>query len=371
MPNDPSLASLTSAVLLAGFAIGALFGATAQLTRFCTMGAIADWVNFGDTTRLRMWAWAALVAMLGTQSLIAFAGLDLDASVYTSRRLVLVSLSVGGLMFGAGMVLASGCPSRALVRAGSGNLKALVVLLVVALSAQMTLRGALAAPRVEGLDAFAVVLQGPQDLPGWLSRAGGLATGWVRAGLCAALAAPLLLWLARDAEFRKPGPLLGGAVIGALVVGAWWVSGSVGFLPEHPETLEPAWLATGSRRPEALSFVAPTASVLNLLTLWSDRSTRLDFGGATLVGTLAGAMLIALGRREFRWEGFGGPRDLAQHLIGALLMGAGGVTALGCSVGQGLSGLSVLSAGSVVAVAAIAAGAWLALRYQAWVIDRS
>lgn len=371
MPTDPFIATLTHTLLWAGFGIGILFGVTAQLTRFCTMGAIADWVNFADATRLRMWAWAVLVAVLGTQSLIAFGGLDLDASLYAGRSIALVSLSVGGLLFGAGMVLASGCPSRALVRAGAGNLKALVVLLVVGLAAQMTLRGALAAPRVDGLDAFAVLLQGPQDLPSWLSRASDLAPGWVRAGLCAAFAVPLLVWLARSAEFRRPGPLIGGALIGALVILAWWVSGSVGFLPEHPETLEPAWLATGSRRPEALSFVAPTASLLNLLTLWSDRGTRLDFGTATLLGTLAGAMLVALGRREFRWEGFGGPRDLAQHLIGALLMGVGGVTALGCSVGQGLSGLSVLSVGSMIAVAAIAAGAWLALRYQTWVIDRS
>ena len=128
MPTDPFIATLTHTLLWAGFGIGILFGVTAQLTRFCTMGAIADWVNFADATRLRMWAWAVLVAVLGTQSLIAFGGLDLDASLYASRRIALVSLSVGGLLFGAGMVLASGCPSRALVRAGAGNLKALVVL---------------------------------------------------------------------------------------------------------------------------------------------------------------------------------------------------------------------------------------------------
>lgn len=369
-PNELDLAQLTRTVLLAGFGIGLAFGAVVQATRFCTMGAVADWVNFGDRTRLRTWVWAALVALLGTQALIVFGGLNLDGAIYTSRRIAGVSLLLGGLMFGAGMVLASGCPSRALVRLGGGNLKALVVLLVVGLTAQMTLRGVLAAPRVEWLDAAALTLSGTQDLPGWLARSLDLPSAWTRVGLCATLALVLGAWLARSSDFMKPGPLAGGAAVGLLVVLAWWVSGSLGFLAEHPETLEPAWLATGTRRPEALSFVAPTASLLNLLTLWSDRSTRLDLGTTVLLGTFAGALAASLLRREFRWEGFGNPSDVGHHLLGGALMGVGGVTALGCSIGQGLSGLSLLSAGSLIAVAALVAGAWLALRYQAWLIER-
>ena len=368
MDTNPS--QLIQTVLLCGLALGVAFGALAQATRFCTMGAIADVVNFGDATRLRTWVWAALVALVGTQALIGLGGVDLSASIYTGRRLSWLAQGLGGLAFGFGMVLASGCASRALVRAGGGSLKALVVLLVVGFAAQMTLRGAFALPRVEWLDPVGPLLAGPQDLPSWLSRHVGLPLPWLRAALCLLLAVPLLLWLRRSRDFLQPGPLLGGLAIGALIVMAWFVTGSLGHLSEHPETLEPAWLATNSRRPEALSFVAPTAYTLDLLTLWSDRGTVLSFGITTVLGTLLGAAASALLRREFRWEGFRDVRDTAQHLVGAVLMGVGGVTALGCSIGQGLSGLSLLSAGSFIAVAGIVAGAVAALRYQAWVIDR-
>lgn len=365
---DPQ--QLTFFVVCGGLAVGLVFGAVAQTTRFCTMGAIADWVNFGDTARLRLWAWAVLVALLGSQALIGLAGVDLSASLYTGPRLLWLSQTVGGLMFGFGMVLASGCPSRALVRSAGGNLKALVVLIVVGLAAQMTLRGVFALPRVEGLDTVALQLAGGQDLPSWLARLSGQPVQTLRFALCVLLAATGLAWLLRSAEFRRPGPLFGGLVIGMLVVASWWLTGSFGFLPEHPETLEPAWLATDSRRPEALSFVAPTASALDLLTLWSDRSTTMSFGIATALGTLLGAFGAALATRELRWEGFRDARDMGQHLLGAVLMGVGGITAIGCSIGQGVSGLSLLSVGSLIAVAAIVVGAVAALRYQAWQIER-
>lgn len=370
-PNLPvDVSSLALYVVLAGLAIGIAFGAVAQVTRFCTMGAIADQLSFGDAGRLRLWVWAAVVAMLGAQALILAGGVDLSNSIYTGRRLIWLSQAVGGLMFGFGMVLASGCPSRALVRTAGGNLKGLVVLIVVGLSAQMSLRGLFALPRADGLDAVALVLAGPQDLPSWLARASGAAEPTLRLVLAVLIAAGALAWLLRDREFRRAAPLLGGLAIGALVAAGWWSTGVLGFLPEHPETLEPAWLATDSRRPEALSFVAPTAYGLQLLTLWSDRGTTMSFGIATALGTLLGALGATLARREFRWEGFRDAGDLGRHLVGATLMGVGGVTALGCSIGQGLSGLSLLSVGSVIAVTGIVAGAVAALKWQAWRIER-
>lgn len=365
---DPN--SLALLVVCAGLAIGIAFGALAQRTRFCTMGAIADRVNFGDASRLRLWVWAALVAMLGAQALIVYGGADLGSSIYTGRQLLWLSQAVGGLLFGFGMVLASGCPSRALVRTAGGNLKGLVVLIVVGITAQMTLRGLFAAPRVEGLDAVALTLAGPQDLPSLLARASGAVEPLLRLALAALIAVGALAWLLRDREFRRAGPLLGGAAIGALVVAAWWSTAVFGFLPEHPETLERAWLATDSRRPEALSFVAPTAYGLQLLTLWSDRGTTMSFGIATALGTLLGALGATLAAREFRWEGFRNVGDLGQHLLGAALMGVGGVTALGCSIGQGLSGVSLLSVGSLIAVAGIVVGAVGALKWQVWRIER-
>ncbi|HEU4459563.1 MAG TPA: YeeE/YedE family protein [Methylibium sp.] len=362
--------TLLTLVLLGGAALGLAFGALVQATRFCTMGAIADVMTFGDATRLRMWVGAALVAMLGAQALIGFGGVDLSSSIYTSRRIPWLSQALGGALFGFGMVLAGGCPSRALTRLGSGNLKALVVLLMVGLFAQMSLRGVLAAPRANGLDSVALMLAGPQDLPGTVARLSGFGIDVVRVALCAAIALPVLAWIARGAGGRRPAAWLASLAIGAIVAGAWWLTGALGHLAEHPETLEPAWLGTASKRPEALSFVAPSAHALDLLTLWSDRGTVLSFGVALLVGTTCGAALSALARREFHWESFRDLRDLAQHLVGGALMGAGGVLALGCSIGQGLSGVSLLSIGSFVALAAIVLGACAALRYQAGVIER-
>ncbi len=353
----------TAAVLALAFAIGALFGAVSQRSRFCTMGAIADLVVMGDATRLRMWLFAMAVAILGAYGLEAAGLADLGKSFYRGPRLPWLSHLLGGAAFGFGMVLASGCGARTLVRIGAGNLKSLVVFGVVAVSAAMTLRGLLALPRVHWLDPVAVAFPGGQDLPALL----------IGLGLPAAVAAPLVSFVLAGAlaayalagrEFRSPEPLLGGLGVGLAVVAAWWASASFGYLPEDPETLQEAFLATHSGRPESLSFVAPLAHTLDLLTLWSDKSLHMSFGVAACAGVVVGAAALALGEGSFRWEGFAGPADVARHLVGGLLMGFGGVTALGCTIGQGVSGVSTLALGSFLTLAAIVAGALAALHLQ-------
>ena len=164
--------------------------------------------------------------------------------------------------------------------------------------------------------------------------------------------------------------LLAGLGIGLLIVLAWWLSGSFGHVAEHPETLQEAFLATNSGRAEALSFVAPIAYSLDWLLFFSDKSKSLTLGIASVAGVVAGSALMALWEGTFRWEGFGGTEDVANHLVGAVLMGVGGVTALGCTVGQGLSGISTLSATSFLAVAGIFSGAVLAFKYQVVRLDR-
>ena len=156
-------------------------------------------------------------------------------------------------------------------------------------------------------------------------------------------------------------------MIGAL----WWVSGRLGHVAEDPATLEEAFLGTNSRRMESLSMVAPVAYTLDWLLFYSDKSKLLTLGIVSVVGVVVGSALAALLGRSFRWEGFGGIEDVANHLAGGLLMGVGGVTALGCTIGQGLSGISTLSLGSFIALAGIVAGALLALRWQNWRLDRS
>jgi hypothetical protein len=192
------------------------------------------------------------------------------------------------------------------------------------------------------------------------------------AGLFAAvlLGGALVAWALRGPDFRNFDNLLAGLGIGAVIVGAWWVSGHLGHVAEHPQTLEETFLATNSRRAEALSFVAPMAYAIDWLLFFSDTSKVLTVGIVSVAGVVAGSAAAALALRTFRWEGFGSTEDVANHLGGAVLMGVGGVTALGCTIGQGLSGLSTLSATSFVAVAAIGAGAVAAFRYQVWRLER-
>jgi len=159
-------------------------------------------------------------------------------------------------------------------------------------------------------------------------------------------------------------------VIGLVIVGGWYVSGHVGYVAEDPSTLEEKFFATNSGRMESFTFVAPYAYTLELLMLWSDASRIVTFGVASVFGMLAGSAAYALASRTFRWEGFRSVEDVANHLVGAVLMGFGGVTALGCTIGQGISGVSTLAIGSFLALAAIIAGCMLAVRYQVWRLER-
>jgi uncharacterized membrane protein YedE/YeeE len=150
----------------------------------------------------------------------------------------------------------------------------------------------------------------------------------------------------------------------------WWVSGHLGYVAEHPDTLQEAFLATNSGRAEALSFVSPVAYTLDWLMFFSDKSKVVTLGIASVFGVVAGSAVVAVASRNFRWEGFGSTEDVANHIVGGILMGVGGVTAMGCTVGQGLSGISTLSATSFVAVGAILLGAVGAFKYQIWRLER-
>ena len=368
--QESELPALISQVLWAAFALAVVFGAIAQHTHFCTMGAVADIVNMGEWTRMRMWLMAMGVAMIGFNAMVAAGWVQAGQSVYAGPRLIWLSNVLGGLLFGFGMVLASGCGSKTLVRIGGGSLKSLIVFCVLAIAAYATLRGAVAVARVATVDTVAVVLPTGQDLPSMLAQA----TGVPKATLALALGgfiggALLLVGLARR-EGRSLDALLGGLGIGAVIVGVWWVSGRLGHLNEHPVTLEEVFLATNTQRMESLTFVAPMAYTVDWLILFSDKSKVLTVGIVTTLGVVIGSAVVALLNRSFRWEGFGGTEDTANHIVGAVLMGVGGVAAMGCTVGQGLSGVSTLALGSFIALAGIIAGAVLALRYQVWRLDR-
>ncbi|MBL8325668.1 MAG: YeeE/YedE family protein [Rubrivivax sp.] len=369
--SEADLPALAQRVLLAGGLLGALFGALAQRTHFCTMGAVADIANMGDWSRMVQWLVAMAAAMLGFNALVGLGLVQARHSIYTAPTWLPLSHALGGLLFGTGMVLASGCGSKTLVRIGGGSLKALAVFVVLAIAAYATLRGIVAVARVATVDRAAVALPAGQDLPSLLAAAGLGTTRTIAPLLALAVAAALLLLAATRREARRPEVWLGGLGIGAVVTAGWWVTGHLGHVAEHPLTLEEAFVGTQAGRMESLTFIAPAAHTLDWIILFSDKSRALSFGIVTTLGVVLGSAAVALARGSFRWEGFAGAEDTANHLLGAVLMGVGGVTALGCTVGQGLTGLSTLALGSVVSLAGIVAGAVAALRYQAWRVERS
>lgn len=275
---------------------------------------------------------------------------------------------VGGFLFGFGMTLASGCGSKTLLRIGAGNLKSLVVLAFLAISAYMTLKGLFALPRVAVLDPlridFASIGAKQSDLP---TLAGALGFGAARLWLPYVVALAIAAFVFASRDFRASRELVvAGVVIGLVIVGGWYVSGHIGFVAEDPKTLEEKFVATNSGRMESYSFTAPVAYLLELLMLWSDTTRIVTFGIAGVLGMVVGAAGAALATRTFRWEGFASIEDVGNHIVGGVLMGFGGVTALGCTIGQGLSGISTLAFGSVLSLAAIIGGSVTAARYQYW-----
>ncbi|MBS7781374.1 YeeE/YedE family protein [Acidovorax sp. CCYZU-2555] len=355
--------SLSTAVLAVIFLLAAVLGFAMRATRFCTMGAISDVVYLQDWTRVRQWALAVGVAMCGATALLLWGGVAVGDTLYASNRLMWLSALVGGLMFGAGMVLASGCSAKNLTRLGGGSLKALVVLLVMGLAAFATLKGITAVARVRWLDSAQLQFDTLALLPELLAQAGGWPVFATRLALGLGLGGLLIALALRPG--RNTGVLLGGLTVGLSVTAAWWLGGHVGEVAEHPETLEHMYIATYSGRIEAFSFVTPVAHTLDWLLFFSDSNKLLTWGIASVCGMVSGSLVHALWRRDFQWQGFADTQDLARHLLGALLMGVGGVTALGCTVGQGISALSLLSLGSLIAIAAIVAGAVAMLRYLA------
>ena len=333
--------------------------------------AFVDIATFGDWRRMRMWLLAIVVAIVGTALLQAAGLIDTAKTIYTTARVPWLSHVVGGFLFGFGMTLASGCGSKTLIRAGAGNLKSWIVLVFLAATAYMTLKGVFAPLRANGLDTVRLDVGAPtSDLPALAAAAGLGAAG--RIWLPLLVAAGLAAFGFASREFRASrGMIVGGLVIGAVIVGGWYVSGHLGYTPEDPQTLEEHFVATNSGRMESYSFVAPAAYLLELLMLWTDQSRVVTFGIAGVLGVLAGSAAVALATRTFRWEGFASVEDIGNHVAGAVLMGFGGVTALGCTIGQGLTGISTLAIGSILTFAAIVAGCAGAVQYQMWRIARA
>jgi len=314
------------AAIFLGLALGVAFGILAQITRFCIRRAVA-----GDSAdrrpALAIWVAALAAAVLGTQYAVSIDLISFGDHRLLTTDLPIAAILAGGAMFGAGMVLTRGCVSRLTVLFASGNLRALTVLLIFAVTAHATLKGVLA-PLRTSLGSVTVPLDSAA-LPG---------SAMLWAALIA-LGAIALAWSAR----AKPLHLALAVLLGLLVPAGWVGTGFVLYDDFDPVALQ------------SLSFTAPYADTL----FWSIASTSIpaNFGVGLIGGTLAGALLSALARKEFQWQSFSSPAQTGRFALGASLMGVGGVLAGGCTVGAGLAGIPTLSIAAILALTAIILGA--------------
>jgi len=352
--------SVVHKVALWGFGGAFLFGIVAHKTHFCTMGAISDWINMGSLHRLRAWLLAMAVALLMSQLFQAIGWIDLSASIYLSTNFGIGGYIVGGFLFGVGMTLGGGCGQRTLVRAGGGNLKSLVVLLVLGLTAYITLRGLLAGVRIEVFGPLSIDLSeyglADQSLASVVAAMSGLAPESVAKGLAVIIGLALLIYTLKDKDFRTSGDaIVSGLVVGLLVAGAWLVTGVVGNDDFDPVRLE------------TLTFIAPVGNMLNYLMTWT--GSTIGFGIAVVFGVLAGSLAYAVASGNFRIETFSSRSDMLNHLYAGVLMGFGGVLSVGCTIGQGVGGFSTLALGSVVSIASIVFGCALTIKMQYYMLD--
>lgn len=334
--------------LAGGIAVGTVLGFAIQRAKLCSFGAVEDFLMGGDSRRLRVFALALGIALLGTQSLVVAGILNPAETSYAPAALPLLSIAIGSVAFGVGMALVGTCGMGSLVRLGTGDLRGLVVVFILGAAAYAMLRGILADFRITVLERFALGLPEPgADFAALISRAAGYET---RPLVAAALGLLLCLLAVRDVRLRRtPRLLAAGVVLGLLVTAGWILT-----LLLHDEFAGPA-------RPQSLTFVSTVGKTVFAGLL--NAQAFADFGVGSVIGTVLGAYLAALFAGEFRWEAFDDDREMRRHLVGAVLMGTGGILAGGCTIGQGITAGSMLALSWPVAVIGMIAGARLGIAF--------
>jgi uncharacterized membrane protein YedE/YeeE len=334
-------------VILAGLLIGLFYGAVGLLSGFCLMSSLRGWWADGDSRLIRTYALAIGVAIVAVQLLAARGVVNLTTSIYLQPSFSVPLMFLGGLLFGYGMVLANGCGQRALVLLGRGNLRSLLVLIVLGIAAQMTLKGLIAPGRVILLQWSQTTLK-INSVPALLSVL-GVAAPYTRMLAASVISGALIIFALSHPPFQRAfGQIAAGLAIGLLIAAGWVATGYLG-----ADDFNPAPVAS-------LTFIAPIGD--SVLYVMLSTGLTLNFGIASVAGVLAGSLLTALATHRFRWEAFSSPHQMLRAIGGAALMGSGGALAYGCSVGQGLSGLSTLALASFVAVAGILLGTAAGLR---------
>lgn len=384
--EDFSSAHLT--VLLVVFAAAFVIGAVANKTNFCTMGAVSDLVNMGDSGRMRSWMLAMAVALLGVVIFEAggFGSVDSTIPPYRGNNFAWLEYIVGGVLFGIGMTLGSGCGNKTLIRVGGGNIKSVFLFIVIAICAYFmlnpfpgtdeTLYSLLFYPWTNPVSA---TLATQQDLGSLASRVVGASAETMRTVIGLIVVVALFWFIFKSADFRRSfDNKLGGFTIGAAVLVAWVATSSLVSVEAYGEKFSwteyaniESWSMNEddpSARPrdvgvQSFTFINPMGQTLRY-GVQDFNQSYLTFGVVAVLGVVLGSLLWALIARSFRIEWFANIGDFVTHLIGGILMGVGGVLAMGCTVGQGITGISTLALGSVLALLSIIFGSTLTMKIQ-------
>jgi len=348
-------------VALLSFLVCVVMGGVVNKTNFCTMGAVSDWVNMGNKGRLRSWFLAIGIAILVTEALQYKGLIDTGEAIYLTTSFSWLGYLLGGTLFGIGMTLASGCANRTLVRVGGGNLKSVVVMIFIGLSAYMTMRGVLALVRVNFIEVSNINLAAhelpDQGIGTLISAAFGLEnTDLVRSIVAVILGGGLVIFSFKSKELRSSfDNILAAVILGLVVPAGWYLTGVVGF-----DDFEPI-------RFESYTFTGPTADSMMFLLTYT--GATINFGIAAVFGVITGSFLYAVASRKFRLETFTDKVDMIRHMLGGVFMGFGGVLALGCTIGQGITGMSTLALGSLLALASIIFGSALTMKVDYYLMD--
>ncbi len=370
-------ADVLSRTLWWAFALGAVFGVVANKTNYCSMGAVSDLVNIGDTGRLRAWMLAVALALAGVVLFESSGIIDMSLTAdnetsnppYRMPMFVWPRYLLGGLLFGVGMTLASGCGNKTLIRLGAGNLKSIVVLACIGAGAWLMLyTDFFYLAFLQWMQPLAVDLGAAgidsQDL-GAIARAvtgTGAAETW-RMLIGGVLAVVLGVWAFKSRDLRASADnVLAGVVVGGLVVAGWYLTaGPMGqLLLEEIDFMDQRPYAAGA---QSLTFIAPTGHTIQFLAQglpWN----LFTFAMAVIGGVAVGSLAFAIVARQFRIEWFRSLGDFVRHVVGGLMMGIGGVMGLGCTIGQGISGVATLAVGSFLTTGAIVFGAALTMKYM-------
>ncbi|WP_161594634.1 YeeE/YedE family protein [Marimonas lutisalis] len=348
--REAAVENATAYIGWGGLLIGIVFGAIIARTNFCTMGSLSDIANFGDWRRFRSWLLAVAVAMLGVLWLERAELADMSNSLYLGSRLMVGGHILGGLVFGIGMVFSGGCVSKNLVRAGSGDLRSLIVLWLIGGTAYMTIGGLFAESRVAFTDATSIDLATDQALDTLLAAATGMSAGTAQLLTVAVLAGGMIIYAFADKRFRtSPSHLIAGIGIGLCVTAGWFLTALT-----FDEFADNPTLAS-------LSYVRPAGDSIDYFMRFTADKTP-SFAVATTVGALLGAFLMAVSQKKFHLATFSDPGDTLRNMAGAILMGFGGVTALGCTIGQAVTGFSTLALGSLITFIAIIIGGFIGMK---------